>query len=103
MTADRRALRLQAAREYMRLPEDAEPMTVELFFNAAIAYLHAAGVCDPKAADDAAPADAYELAVYAICLHYYDHRDDMEADRSLPVSLQSLVTQLKLQGGGAVG
>lgn len=77
--------------QYGRIPRTGNDMTLALCLDAACTYM----------ADSGVPVEAqydpqYELGVYMLALHYYDHRgviDDAAAE--LPHGLMSIIHHLR--------
>lgn len=100
-----RVKRLERLYAYMRLEPQEDLATVELCYDAARAYLKTGGVIDPL---DSLPEGAalprpgqYDLAVNALALHFYDHRDDVGGEAPFSAGLRAIINQLKF-GGGSV-
>ena len=56
----------------------------------AVEYLDTAGVTESWNR-------RYSLAVQSLTLHWYDHRDDVGADKAMPLGLRALINQLKAE------
>ena len=82
--------------EYMHVDEDDANVgrIRDEFIPAAKAYLRGAGILEPDGSD---PLDAalYKLAFHALTLHYYDHRDAVGEEASVPTGLRPIINQLK--------
>jgi len=87
--------RLKACLDYARIDES-DDSVVRSLIEAAVDYLSGAGIPEPENW-----CGRYELAVKALTLHYYDHRDDTEAQTAIPLSLRSLINQLKFEAAVA--
>lgn len=79
---------LALCKAYGRIDGDDE--VVRICCDAAIEYLHVAGAVGPPFSR------LYDLALCALTLHYYDHRDDVAAQQAIPVGTQNIINQLKL-------
>ena len=84
---------LAAVKRYMRVDGDDDDAVIGALLEAAILYLHDAGIDEP--AEESA---LYNLATWGLTLHYYDHRDDVGGEASFPAGLRPIITQLKLTG-----
>lgn len=82
---------LAAAKQYMRVDGDEDDAVISALYEAAVLYLKNAGIDEPE--DDAA---LYNLAVWSLTLHYYDHRDAVGNEASFPTGLRPIINQLKL-------
>lgn len=80
--------KLKAVKAYMKVDHDTEDDLIWSLYLAAKAYL---GVPEPKA-----PNPLYDLAVWRLTLHYYDHRDAVGNEADFPAGLRPIITQLKL-------
>lgn len=90
--------KLLMAKQYMRVDGDADDLIIRSLYSAAVLYLENAGIEEP--AEDF---DLYNLAVWSLTLHYYDHRDAVGNEASFPTGLRPIINQLKLAGAiGAV-
>lgn len=83
--------KLSAAKLYMRVDDGADDAIIEALYEAAVLYLKNAGIEDPE--EDTA---LYNLAVWSLTLHYYDHRDAVGNEASFPTGLRPIINQLKL-------
>lgn len=91
--------RLTAVKRYMRIDGDEDDEVIAALYAAAVRYLSSAGVYEPPDC-----AELYHLAVWSLTLHYYDHRDAVGGEASIPTGLRPIINQLKLTGGdGSVG
>lgn len=101
---------LEAVKAYMRFDDlgldagtkDAEEAVIKALIAGAVEYLGNAGI--PEPGPEEAPA-LYDLAVKALVLHWYDHRDDVGDESAVPNGIRPVITQLKLRalsenGGG---
>ena len=98
-----RAAALKACLDYMKVEPDApDADRVEHeFLPAAKAYLLGAGISEP-AEDDAYAAPLYQLAVHALALHYYEHRDAGEDVPAVPTNARPIINQLKHSSDGCI-
>ena len=64
---------------------------------AAKAYLEGAGIPEPS--EDS---PLYTMAVHALTLHYYDHRDAVGEEAPFPVGLRPIINQLKHSAAGCI-
>lgn len=83
--------RLEACKRYMRLDGEDEDDLIQALMAAAELYLKGAGIvpeCSPPA--------LYNLALWGLTLHYYDHRDAVGNEAAFPIGLRPVITQLKL-------
>lgn len=85
------AARLEACKRYMRLEGKDEDDLVWTLMSAAQAYLERAGIVPERS-----PAAQYNLALWGLTLHYYDHRDAVDNEAAFPLGLRPVITQLKL-------
>ena len=83
--------RLAACKRYARIDECDDETVLDLM-DMAIEYLAGAGIPEPIEWGK-----RYALAVNAMTLHYYDHRDDQDAQAAHPQALRVLINQLKLE------
>lgn len=83
--------KLAAVKAYMRVDGDADDDIIAALYSAAVLYLQNAGIEEPN--DDKS---LYNLAVWSLTLHYYDHRDSVGNEASFPTGLRPIITQLKL-------
>lgn len=86
-----RAAALKACKNYMRVDGDDDDETIEALMAAAAEYLANAGIPAPEA-----ESALYNLALYSLTLHYYDHRDAVGTEAPLPTGLRPVINQLKL-------
>lgn len=82
---------LAAVKRYMRIDGDEENGLIEALYAAASLYLDRAGIQRP-----ATSPPLYDLALWSLTLHYYDHRDAVENETAFPVGLRPIINQLKL-------
>lgn len=83
--------KLAAVKAYMRVDgEDDDPIIAALYAAAEL-YLKNAGAIESEN-----NRDLYNLAVWSLTLHYYDHRDDVGNESSFPLGIRPIITQLKL-------
>lgn len=85
-----RAAALRACKSYMRVDGDDDDETIGALMDAAAEYLENAGI----PAESTSP--LYNLALYSLTLHYYDHRDAVGTEAPLPTGLRPVINQLKL-------
>ena len=85
--------KLAAVKAYMRIDGDEDDAIVEALYSAAVLYLANAGIEEPS--EDPS---LYNLAVWSLTLHYYDHRDSVGGEASFPTGLRPIINQLKLMG-----
>lgn len=83
--------KLAAVKRYMRVDGDDDDAVIEALQDAAILYLQNAGIEKP-----AGDSSLYNLAVWSLTLHYYDHRDSVGNEASFPIGLRPIINQLKL-------
>ena len=91
------AAALQACLDYMHVDEDDNGRIENEFIPAAKAYLAGAGIAEPTPDDP-----LYTLAVHALTLHFYDHRDSVGGEAPLPIGLRPVINQLKHSGAGCI-
>ena len=82
---------LDVCKSYMRVDGNDDDALITSLMEAAVAYLHQAGIDRPEEN----PAQ-YDMAVWSLTLHYYDHRDSVGSEAPLPIGLRPILTQLKL-------
>ena len=82
---------LANAKTYMRVEGNDEDAVIKSLLAAAALYLQNAGIEEPD--EDA---ELYNLALWSLTLHYYDHRDSVGNEASLPIGLRPIINQLKL-------
>lgn len=87
-------MQIAACKAYMRVDGDEDDALIGHLCDAAAEYLSAAGA--ERGADDSAQAARYDLALWALTLHYYDHRDAVGTEAPLPLGIRPIITQLKL-------
>ena len=87
--------KLTAVKAYMRIDGDADDAVIKAMYKAAVHYLENAGIEEPS--EDPS---LYNLAVWALTLHYYDHRDSDSgsSEAGFSVGLRAKINQLKLMG-----
>lgn len=91
---------LAAVKAYMRFDDlgldDQDKATqeavIESLIAGAVEYLRTGGAPEPEE-----PSELYDLAVKALVLHWYDHRDDVGNESSVPNGIRPIITQLKLR------
>ncbi len=89
---------LAQVKKYMRVEHDEDDELIAALYAAAGLYLEAAGVRAPA---EASP--LYNLALWGLTLHYYDHRDDVGSEAAFPLGLRPVINQLKALGLSEVG
>lgn len=85
--------KLAAAKQYMRIDGSEDDTVIEALYEASVLYLKDSGIDEPTS-DPA----LYNLAVWSLTLHYYDHRDAVGNEASFPIGLRPIINQLKLMG-----
>lgn len=85
--------KLAAVKAYMRIDGDADDTIIKAMYKAAVRYLKNAGIEEPSG-----DPSLYNLAVWSLTLHYYDHRDAVGNEASFPTGLRPIINQLKLLG-----
>ena len=85
--------KLAAVKAYMRIDGDADDVTSKALYKAAVLYLENAGIEEPSG-----DSSLYNLAVWSLTLHYYDHRDSVGNEAGIPTGLRPVINQLKLMG-----
>lgn len=90
------AIQLEACKAYMRVDGSEEDELIRSLCSAAEGYLTRAG-CRRSETDEAQAAQ-YDLALWSLTLHYYDHRDAVGTEAPLPIGLRPVITQLKVGG-----
>lgn len=91
------AAALRACLDYMRVDEDEDGRIEHEFMPAAKEYLASAGITEPEQ-----PSTLYTLAVHALTLHYYDHRDAVGEEAPFPTGLRPIINQLKHSRPGCI-
>ena len=84
---------LAAVKAYMRIDGDEDDAIIKALYCAAVLYLKNAGIEEPSEYPS-----LYNLAVWSLTLHYYDHRDSVGNEASFPTGLRPIINQLKLLG-----
>nr|WP_325212928.1 head-tail connector protein [uncultured Oscillibacter sp.] len=82
---------LEAVKRYMRVDGDEDDGVIAALYEAAVLYLKNAGVRETEAS-----LPLYNLCVWSLTLHYYDHRDAVGSEAEIPVGLRPVLNQLKL-------
>ncbi len=101
LTEEQRAA-LDACKQYMHEDsDDSDEQIWNEFMPAAKAYLLGAGIPEPDGSDVQASA-LYQLAFHSLTLHYYDHRDAVGEEASLPTGLRPIINQLKHSSPGCL-
>ena len=93
LTKKHEAAQLAAVKAYMRVDGDADDAVIKALYKAAVRYLKNAGIEEPSG-----DPSLYNLAVWSLTLHYYDHRDAVGNEASLPIGLRPSINQLKFLG-----
>lgn len=83
--------KLEACKKYMRVDGEDEDDIIQALMSAAELYLKGAGIVP-----EWSPPALYNLALWGLTLHYYDHRDAVGNESAFPVGLRPVITQLKL-------
>ena len=83
-----------ACKTYMRIDGNGEDTLIASLCDAAEGYLTRAGC--RRSETDPAQAAQYDLALWSLTLHYYDHRDAVGTEAPLPLGLPPVITQLKV-------
>ena len=83
--------RLEACKRYMRIDSEDEDDVILALMSAAQAYLERAGIVPERS-----PAPQYDLALWGLTLHYYDHREAVGNEAAFPIGLRPVINQLKL-------
>ena len=92
------AAALSACKAYMRVDGDEDDELIrDVLMPAAKEYLSNAGIPEPEETSQ-----TYNLAVYALTLHWYDHRDTVGDEASIPQNLRPVINQLKHCGEGCI-
>lgn len=96
MAAENRAIdqeQLKAVKAYMKedSTDPANDALIWALYQAAKIYL---GVPEPKEPDP-----LYDLAVWRLTLHYYDHRDAVGNEADFPAGLRPIINSLKAGQG----
>lgn len=78
---------LAAVKQYMKVEHDDEDDLIWALYQAARCYL---GVREPKEKNP-----LYDLALWRLTLHYYDHRDSVGNEAEFPMGLRPIINQLK--------
>ena len=84
-----------ACKAYMRIDGDEDDKLIGQLCDAAAAYLAAAGATRGME-DGSQRAAQYDLALWALTLHYYDHRDAVGTEAPLPIGVRRIIHQLRL-------
>lgn len=83
--------KLETCKKYMRVDGEDEDDIIQALMSAAELYLKGAGIVP-----EWSPPALYNLALWGLTLHYYDHRDAVGNESAFPVGLRPVITQLKL-------
>ena len=84
-----------ACKAYMRIDGDEDDKLIGQLCDAAAAYLAAAGATRGME-DGSQRAAQYDLALWALTLHYYDHWVAVGTEAPLPIGVRPIIHQLKL-------
>lgn len=84
--------RLERCKLYMRIDGSEEDTLITALMGSAEEYLTGAGILPSP--DNAR---RYELALFALTLYYYDHRDAVGSEAAMPKGIRPVLTQLKLE------
>ena len=90
--------RLEACKKYMRVDGEDEDEVILSLMAAPQAYLERAGITPERS-----PAAQYDLALWGLTLHYYDHREAVGNEAAFPIGLRPVITQLKLTAVSNLG
>lgn len=85
--------KLTAVKAYMRIDGSEDDAIIKALYSAAVLYLKNTGI-EAMSADPS----LYNLAVWRLTLHYYDHRDAVGNEADFPAGLRPIINQLKLMG-----
>ena len=86
------AAALLSCKRYMRVDTDEDDELIQqVLMPAAKEYLANAGIPEPSGGRA-----LYTLAVHALTLHYYDHRDAVGDEAMIPTNLRPIINQLKV-------
>lgn len=75
---------------HLEVDEHEEDPIIDLIMASAAEYLEGAGIVD-----DGQDSARYKLAWYGLTLHYYDTRNDMNAEMPMPRNVRNLIKQLE--------
>lgn len=84
-------VQLEACKRYMRVDDPDDDEVIRALMEAAILYLDNAGIVSTKV-----PPGLYNLALWSLTLHYYEHRADVESGAAFPAGLRPIINQLKI-------
>lgn len=84
---------LSACKQYMRIDSADDDLIIESLYKSAVLYLAKAGVTRPPEDEDVS---LYNLAVWRLTLHYYEHRADDGKEISIPAGLRPIINQLQM-------
>lgn len=82
---------LEAVKRYMRVDGNEDDAIIAALYEAAVLYLKNTGI---EETDDSLP--LYNLCIWSLTLHYYDHRDAVGSEAEIPTGLRPILNQLKL-------
>ena len=85
------AAKLEACKKYMRVEGADEDDVIAALMGAAEVYLWGAGILP-----EWSPPALYNLALWGLTLHYYDHREAVGNESAFPIGLRPVINQLKL-------
>lgn len=83
-----------ACKAYMRIDHGEDDLLIGQMCDAAEGYLSDAGCV--RGAEGSPAAARYDLALWALTLHYYDHRDAVGTEAPIPLGIRPLINQLKV-------
>ena len=85
------AEQLAECKLFMKVDTTADDTVIKGLLSASVEYMRSAGIAESWS-------DLYKLAVHALTLHWYDHRDDIQTDKVMPPGLRPVINQLKAEG-----
>ena len=83
--------RIELAKQYMKIDGSDSDDIVDMLFSAAAEYLYSAGISEMNTDTPR----LYELAQYGLMLFWYDHPEEVGSDTNLPISVRSVINQIK--------
>lgn len=86
---------LADCKRYMRVDGTEDDAVILSLMGGAAMYLGRCGVLPGDAPDV-----LYNLALWALTLHWYDHRDDVGNEASVPKNVQNVIEQCKCGSPG---
>lgn len=84
---------LEAAKRYMRVDGDEDDEVIAALYDAAELYLRNAGINEVVEVKNL---PLFNLCVWSLTLHYYDHRDAVGSEAEIPTGLRPILNQLKM-------